>query len=107
MLAVLVTKAQIYFRYDASELSQHISECYDRAADCKRRAEQTDDFDRKTELLNFQRTWTHLAHSYEFVESHERSLLSARNYSNREPGPSTPTQRAAAQISEAIGVRQR
>jgi len=67
------------------KLSQHISECYNRGADCKRRAEQTDDFDRKTELLNLQRTWTHLAHSYEFVESLERFLLSARNYSNREP----------------------
>ena len=76
------------------KLSQHISECYNRAADCKRRAEQTGDFDRKSELLNFQRTWTHLAHSYEFVESLERFLLSARNYSNREPqhDPISPDQ---------------
>ena len=67
------------------KLSQHIAECYERAANCKRRAEQTIDTARKTELLDFERTWTHLAHSYEFVESLERFLLSARNYSNREP----------------------
>ena len=67
------------------KLSQHIVECYDRAADCKRRAEQTIDTARKTELLDFERTWTHLARSYEFVESLETFLLNARNHQTREP----------------------
>jgi len=66
-------------------LSQHIAECYERAAHCKQRAEHTSDVARKTELLDFERTWTHLAHSYEFVESLERFLLSARNHQDREP----------------------
>jgi hypothetical protein len=43
------------------KLSQHIGDCYDRAADSKRRAERTTDFARKTELLDFERTWTHLS----------------------------------------------
>jgi hypothetical protein len=34
------------------KLSQHIAECYERAADCKRRAEQTIDTARKAELLD-------------------------------------------------------
>jgi hypothetical protein len=34
------------------KLSQHIGDCYDRAADSKRRAERTTDFARKTELLD-------------------------------------------------------
>ncbi|SRR5258708_213707 len=61
----------------SQHISQHISECYDRAADCKRRAEQTTDSARKTELLDFERSWTRLAHSYEFGESLERFLLAA------------------------------
>jgi|SRR5215831_5766359 hypothetical protein len=36
----------------------------------------------------------------------DRTVQVAGCVGNREPGPSTPTQRAAAQISEAIGVRQ-
>ena len=69
------------------QLSQQIAECYERAADCKRRAEQTIDTARnkKTELLDFERTWTHLARSYEFVESLETFLLNARNHQTREP----------------------
>jgi hypothetical protein len=67
------------------KLSQQIAECYERAADCKRRAEKTIDTARNTELLDFERTWTHLARSYEFVESLETFLLNARNHPTREP----------------------
>jgi hypothetical protein len=66
------------------KLSQHIGECYERAADCKRRAEQSIDAARKAELLDLESTWTHLARSYEFVESLETFLLSARNHPTRE-----------------------
>jgi len=61
---------------------QHIVECYDRAADCKRRAEQTIGTVRKTELLDFERTWTHLARSYEFVESLRDFLVERPQLSN-------------------------
>jgi hypothetical protein len=83
-------------------LSQHIAECYERAADCKRRAEHTSDPARKTELLDFERTWAHLARSYEFVESLEQFLLTARNHPNREPphDPTSPNQSRTAQAPE-------
>ena len=84
------------------KLSQHISECYDRAADCRQRAEHTTESARKTELLDFERTWTHLARSYEFVESLERFLLAARNHPNREPqhDPTSPDQCGKASLPQ-------
>lgn len=74
-------------------LSHHIAASYERAADCTQRAEQTSDLASKKDLLELARTWTHLAHSYEFVESLERFLLNAlnaRKYTNQEP-PHDPT----------------
>ena len=66
------------------KLSSHIAKCLERAADCRQRAEHTDDTPLKSELLDLERTWTHLARSYEFVESLERFVLSARNEQTRE-----------------------
>jgi hypothetical protein len=66
------------------KLAHHIAQCFDRAADCKRRAERTTDSAMKTEFVDLETSWTHLALSYEFVESLERFLLSARNHPNRE-----------------------
>jgi len=59
------------------KLRPHIAECLERAADCRQRAAQTNDPASQRELLDFEKTWTHLAHSYEFVESLERFLLDA------------------------------
>jgi hypothetical protein len=59
------------------KLGAHISACEGRAEDCRRRAGETTDPERKAELLNFERNWTHLARSYELVESLERFLLNA------------------------------
>jgi hypothetical protein len=59
------------------KLGGHIAACDERAADCRRRAAQTADPEGKAEHLKFERSWTHLARSYEFVESLERFLLSA------------------------------
>ena len=64
-------------------LTRHIAECHERAADCAQRAEHTGDSARKTDLLNMERTWTHLARSYEFVESLERFLLDSRNHQTK------------------------
>jgi hypothetical protein len=64
------------------KLSQHIAACYERAGNCKQRAEEAADSAMKTELLDLESSWTHLARSYEFVESVERFLLSSRNDPN-------------------------
>jgi hypothetical protein len=75
------------------KFDSHISECLDRATGCRRRAEQADQVVLKFELLDLERTWTHLAQSYEFVESLERFefveslerfVLSAHDAQNRE-----------------------
>ena len=63
-------------------LSHHITACYKRAEECRRRAESTAAADIKAELLDLERSWLQLAKSYEFVETLERFLLSARNYQN-------------------------
>src|SRR5262245_50790034 len=59
------------------KLSAHIAACHTRAADCRRRADQANDAGAKSELLDLEQSWRHLASSYEFVESVERFLLSA------------------------------
>jgi hypothetical protein len=59
------------------KLGTHIAACYERAANCSRRADATTDPEGKAGLLELARSWTHLARSYECVESLERFLLSA------------------------------
>jgi hypothetical protein len=59
------------------KLGAQIAACYERAADCGRRAGGTTDPKGKEELLSLETSWTHLARSYESVESLERFLLSA------------------------------
>ncbi|HEY6992769.1 MAG TPA: hypothetical protein VH397_03580 [Xanthobacteraceae bacterium] len=59
------------------KLSHHIAACIDRAADCRRRAEQTIDPAMKADLLDMETRWTDLIRNYEFVESLERFVLSA------------------------------
>jgi len=63
-------------------LSQHITACHDRAEECRRRAEAAAVASIKTEFLDLETSWLQLANSYEFVETLERLLLSARNYPN-------------------------
>jgi hypothetical protein len=59
------------------KLGAHIAACHQRAMDCARRAAETTDARGNAELLSFERSWKHLARSYEFVETLERFLLSA------------------------------
>jgi hypothetical protein len=72
-------------------LGEHIAACHHRAAECKGRAEQAADPTIKTELLDLERAWAHLARSYEFVETLERFLLSAHNHPNQEVIANGPT----------------
>ena len=60
-------------------LAPHIAACYERAADCRRRADRALDPAMQTDFLDLERGWRHLAASYEFVESLERFLLSTRS----------------------------
>lgn len=62
------------------KLNHHIAACMDRAADCRRRAEQTRDPALKADLLDMEARWADLARNYEFVESLERFVLSARQH---------------------------
>jgi len=66
------------------KLSQHIAACYERAADARQRAEEALDPAIKLDLLKIERSWTHLARSYETVEALERFLLSAYNDRKRD-----------------------
>jgi hypothetical protein len=59
------------------KLSDRIKNCLDRAADAKRRADETADPSLKAEHLRLGRSWVRLARSYEFAESLERFLLKA------------------------------
>src|SRR5262245_32631080 len=52
----------------------------ERAADCRQRAEQTMDPALKADLLDMETRWADLARNYEFVESLERFVLSARQH---------------------------
>lgn len=49
-------------------LRDHISNCYTRAADARRRADQTSDPERRADLLVLAKSWTQLAQNYELSE---------------------------------------
>ena len=50
------------------QLWDHISNCYARAAEARRRAEQTADPERRADLLLMEESWKRLAQSYELSE---------------------------------------
>ena len=68
------------------KLSAHIAACHSRAVECRRRAAQMNDVATKTEFLDLETRWRHLAGSYEFVESLERFLLSAGKHPSQHIG---------------------
>jgi len=50
------------------KLTEEIAECYGLARDCRERAERALDPATKNDLLDQERRWLSLAHSYEFAE---------------------------------------
>lgn len=50
------------------KLSKEIRECYDHAADARRKADEAADQRTKADYLAVERRWLFLAHSYEFSE---------------------------------------
>lgn len=63
-------------------LWDHISNCYVRAADARRRAEQTTNPERRAELLLMEESWKRLAQSYELSEQLGRFLLDRSDEQN-------------------------
>ena len=59
------------------KLDTHIRECYFHAAESAELAKTERDQSMRERLLNMERSWTHLAKSYEFVQSLEAFLLDA------------------------------
>ena len=54
------------------KLSEQIAECYRRAEEARRRAQETTDPSIKEDYLGLERRWIFLAHSYEFTERLQR-----------------------------------
>jgi hypothetical protein len=50
------------------DLSNEIRECYRRADDCRRRAEEATDPATKRDFLEMEKRWLSLARSYDFAE---------------------------------------
>ena len=51
-----------------NKIKEEIAECHRRAAECREKAEQTNDPDMKRDLLALERSWLFLASSYELSE---------------------------------------
>jgi hypothetical protein len=81
-------------------LGDHISACLKRADQCKEAAAQESDERVKSQLLDMERQWRHVAQSYEFIESLERFLLDQQKHtlkvpednSNKNPPPNNATE---------------
>jgi len=57
------------------KLTDHISNCLDRAAAARHRAEETADPRAQTDFLRLEQSWNCLAQSYQWAERLERFLL--------------------------------
>jgi len=66
------------------KFNELIAAAYDRAADCKRRADVATNPTVKNEFLYLEESWTVLARSYEFVENSARLLSSSLQPANRD-----------------------
>jgi hypothetical protein len=61
------------------DLSNEIRECYQRAGDCRRRAEETTDPATKRDFLEMEKRWLSLARSYDFADQISRFTNPFRN----------------------------
>jgi hypothetical protein len=50
------------------KLNKELSECYGRALECRRRADDSSDPGSKQDFLDMEQRWIQLAHSYDFAE---------------------------------------
>jgi hypothetical protein len=70
------------------KLGDHINACLQRAEQCKDAAASETDERVRSQLLDMEQQWRHVAKSYEFIESLERFLLDQQNYT---PAKATDT----------------
>ena len=56
-------------------LSQHITDCLDRAAEAARKATVANDPDTKADFEQIALNWSNLARNYQFIESLQQFLL--------------------------------
>lgn len=85
-------------------LGDHISACLQRADQCKEAAALETDERVKTQLLEMERQWRHVAKSYEFIESLERFLLDQQKNAlpQAEESPSRDNLNAESELSEPL-----
>jgi hypothetical protein len=62
-------------------LGEYISACLQRADECRNAAASETDDRVRSQLLDLEQQWQHLAKSYEFIETLERFLLDQHNNS--------------------------
>ena len=60
------------------KLGDHIQHCLERAEECKKAAASEFDARVRSELMNLETQWRHVAKSYEFIASLERFLVDAQ-----------------------------
>ena len=60
------------------KLGDHIQNCLGRAEECKEAAASEPDARVRSQLLNLETQWRHVAKSYEFIASLERFLVDAQ-----------------------------
>jgi hypothetical protein len=65
-------------------LDHHVRNCLERAADAKRRADETLDAGCKSDFLSLEKSWTCLARSFEFAGRIEQFLLNHRSANKSE-----------------------
>ena len=70
-------------------LGDHISACLQRADQCKEAAALETNERVKTQLLEMERQWRHVAKSYEFIEGLERFLLDRQKNALPQAGENT------------------
>jgi hypothetical protein len=76
-------------------LGDHISACLQRADECKEAATAETDERVKSQLVDMERQWRHVAKSYEFIESLERFLLDQQKHTLPKTGETLPRDDAA------------
>jgi hypothetical protein len=76
------------------KLSDHISACLQRAEECKEAAVSETDERMKSQLLDMERQWRHVAKSYEFIESLERFLLDQQQHALPEAAEEAATEQS-------------
>jgi hypothetical protein len=58
-------------------LGEYVSACLQRAGECRKAAASETDDHIRSQLLDLEQQWQHIAKSYEFIETLERFVLAS------------------------------